>query len=276
MPVGNQWYMAFESTEDRAVTIDTSTANPARVYDYWLGGKDNFAADRKAAHDAIAVNPGIVVEARTNRAFLSRAVRLLAAEAGIRQFLDIGAGIPGADNTHEVAQRIAPESRVVYVDNDPMVIAHARALLTSAACGTTSCIDADLRDVDAILDEAREKLDFGQPIALMLLMLLHQIPDSDQPHELVGRLMAAVPSGSYLVISHPASDIRAQSMADMAERLGRTGPPMTARSQQDVARFFDGLDLLAPGVVALPDWRPDPADARPGVAAGWCGVARKP
>src|SRR6201987_5006805 len=158
--------------------IDTTRANPARVYDYWLGGKDNFAADRKAAHDAIAANPGIIVEARTNRAFLSRVVRELAGPAGIRQFLDIGAGIPSADNTHEVAQRIAPDSRVVYVDNDPMVVAHARALLTSAD-GAASCIAADLRDVDAILAQARQKLDFGQPIAVMLVVMLLIVPDSD-------------------------------------------------------------------------------------------------
>jgi hypothetical protein len=264
--VGDQWFTA----------VDTSTANPARVYDYWLGGKDNFAADRKAAHDAIAANPGILTEVRANRAFLSRAVRLLADEAGIRQFLDIGAGLPSADNTHRVAQRITPDSRVVYVDNDPMVAAHARALLTSGAAGTTCCLDADLRDVGALLAQARQKLDFSQPVAVMLLMLLHMIPDSGQPDQLVGRLMAAVPSGSYLVLSHPASDIQGQSMADMAERLGRDGPPMTARTQAGVARFFNGLDLLPPGVVALPDWRPEAAEVRPAVATGWCGVARKP
>jgi S-adenosyl methyltransferase len=264
--VGDQWFTA----------VDTSTANPARVYDYWLGGKDNFAADRKAAHDAIAVNPGIIVEARTNRAFLSRAVRELAGPAGIRQFLDIGAGIPSVDNTHEVAQRIATDSRVVYVDNDPMVVAHARALLTSATDGAASCVPGDLRDVDAILDQVRQKVDFGQPIAVLMLMVLMMVPDSDHPHELVNRLMAAVPSGSYLVISHPASDISAQSMADMTERLHRTGPPLTPRTHTDVSRFFNGLDLLAPGVVALPDWRPETSDIRPAVATGWCGVARKP
>ena len=273
--MGEHWFTANNATAARPARVDTSTADPARVYDYWLGGKDNFAVDRKAAHDAIAANPGIIVEARTNRAFLSRVVRELAGPAGIRQFLDIGAGIPSADNTHEVAQRIAPDSRVVYVDNDPMVVAHARALLTSAD-GAASCIAADLRDVDAILAQARQKLDFGQPIAVMLLMMLMMIPDSDHPDDLVSRLMAAVPSGSYLVISHPASDISAQSMADMAERLHQSGPPMTPRTYTDVSRFFNGLDLLAPGVVALPDWRPDAAEVRPAVATGWCGVARKP
>jgi hypothetical protein len=275
-PVGERWFTAIEATAGRPAVLDTSTANPARVYDYWLGGKDNFAADRKAAHDAIAANPGILVEVRANRGFLGRAVRLLAAEAGIRQFLDIGAGLPSGDNTHEVAQRIAPDSRVVYVDNDPMVAAHARALLTSSTGGETCCLDADLLDVGELLDQARQKLDFGQPIAVMMLMLLHMIPDSERPHELVSRLMAAVPSGSYLVISHPASDIHAQSMAEMTELLTRLGPPMTARSHAEVSRFFDGLDLVEPGVVALPSWRPDSAEVPAEYATGWCGVARKP
>jgi hypothetical protein len=275
-PVGEQWFTAIEATADRPAQLDTSTANPARVYDYWLGGKDNFAADRKAAHDAIAANPGILVEVRANRGFLGRAVRLLTAEAGIRQFLDIGAGLPSGDNTHEVAQRIAPDSRVVYVDNDSMVAAHARALLTSDTGGETCCLDADLRDVAALLDQTQQKLDFSQPIAVMLLMLLHMIPDSARPYELVGRVMAAVPSGSYLVLSHPASDIRAQSMAEMAELLTQTGPPMTARSHAEVSRFFDGLDLVEPGVVALPSWRPDSAEVPAEYATGWCGVARKP
>jgi hypothetical protein len=275
-PVGEQWFTAIEATAERPARLDTSTANPARVYDYWLGGKDNFAADRKAAHEAIAANPGILIEVRANRGFLGRAVRMLAAEAGVRQFLDIGAGLPSADNTHEVAQRIAPDSRVVYVDNDPMVAAHARALLTSDSGGETCCLGADLLDVGTLLDQARRKLDFSQPVAVMLLMLLHMIPDSEHPHELVAQVMAAVPSGSYLVISHPASDIRAQSMADMAELLTQTGPPMTARSHADVSRFFDGLDLVEPGVVALPSWRPDSADVPAEYATGWCGVARKP
>jgi S-adenosyl methyltransferase len=275
-PVGEQWFTAIEATAGRPAVLDTSTANPARVYDYWLGGKDNFAADRKAAHDAIAANPGILVEVRANRGFLGRAVRLLAAEAGIRQFLDIGAGLPSGDNTHEVAQRIAPDSRVVYVDNDPMVAAHARALLTSSTGEETCCLDADLLDVGELLDQARQKLDFGQPIAVMMLMLLHLIPDSEQPHELVSRLMAAVPSGSYLAISHPASDIRAQSMAEMVELLTQAGPPMAARRHAEVSRFFDGLDLVEPGVVALPNWRPDFADVPAEYATGWCGVARKP
>ncbi len=157
-----------------------------------------------------------------------------------------------------------------------MVVAHARALLTSGTDGAACCIPGDLHDVEGILDQARQKLDFSQPIAIMMLMVLHMIADRDHPDEMVARLMDAVPSGSYLVISHPASDISAQSMADMAERLTRSGPPMTARTYTDVSRFFNGLDLLAPGVVALPDWRPEAAEVRPAVATGWCGVARKP
>jgi hypothetical protein len=275
--VGEQWFTAIEATAGRPAQLDTSTANPARVYDYWLGGKDNFAADRKAAHDAIAANPGILVEVRANRGFLGRAVQLLTAEAGIRQFLDIGAGLPSGDNTHEVAQRIAPDSRVVYVDNDPMVAAHARALLTSSTGEETCCLDADVLDVGELLDQARQKLDFGQPIAVMLLMLLHMIPDSEQPHELVGRLMAAVPSGSYLVISHPASDINA-SQAEAQRRYNeRVSTPQTLRNRAEVTRFFDGLDLVPPGVVYVHAWRPDPGDVPPadGVSAHG-GVARKP
>ena len=256
--------------------INTSVAHPARVYDYFLGGKDNFAADRALADAVAEAMPSAALMARANRAFLGRAVRYLATEAGVRQFLDVGTGIPTAGNTHELAQAVAPDSRVVYVDNDPMVAAHARALLTSSTGGETCCLDADLLDVGELLDQARQKLDFGQPIAVMMLMLLQMIPDSEQPHELVSRLMAAVPSGSYLVISHPASDIRAQSMAEMAELLTQTGPPMAARSHAEVSRFFDGLDLVEPGVVALPTWRPDSADVPAEYATGWCGVARKP
>ena len=275
-PVGEQWFTAIEATADRPAVLDTSTANPARVYDYWLGGKDNFAADRKAAHDAIAANPGILVEVRTNRGFLGRAVRLLAAEAGIRQFLDIGAGLPSGDNTHEVAQRIAPDSRVVYVDNDPMVAAHARALLTSSTGGETCCLDADLLDVGELLDQARQKLDFGQPIAVMMLMLLQMIPDSEQPHELVSRLMAAVPSGSYLVISHPAADLAAQQMAQMAERLNKLmAEKVTFRTEPQVARFFEGLDLVEPGMVRVQQWRPDTEMEAKSPGALWGGMGRK-
>src|ERR1700757_2905232 len=182
--------------------FDTSKAHQARVYDYLLGGKDNYAADRAATEAWLKVDPGMAFAARANRAVLGRAVRYLAEEAGIRQFLDIGTGIPTAGNTHQVAQAIAPESRVVYVDYDPIVLAHARALLTSGEAGATAYIDADLRDTGTILTQAAELLDFTKPVAVTLIAILHAIPDSDDPHAIVARLMDAVPSGSYLAVSH--------------------------------------------------------------------------
>jgi S-adenosyl methyltransferase len=248
----------------------------ARVYDYWLGGKDNFAADREAAEQAIAANPGILRDVRANRAFLARAVRYLAAERGIRQFLDIGTGIPTANNTHEVAQSVAPECRVVYVDNDPVVLAHARALLASDARGATAYIYADLRDTRKILHAAARTLDFSRPVAVTLLAILHLIRDEDDPHQIVATLMAAVPPGSYLVISHPASDIRPAAVAEMSRRMNaRLGPTRgTLRDQAAVTRFFDGLALVEPGVLQPQWWRPPEATSEAEVAV-WCGVARK-
>jgi hypothetical protein len=197
----------------------------ARVYNYWLGGKDNFAADRAAAEQAIAANPAIVQDVRANRAFLARAVRYLVTECGVRQFLDLGTGIPAADNTHEVAQLAAPECRVVYVDNDPIVLAHARALLTSQPQGATDYIEADLRDTQLILGSAARTLDFTRPVAVSLLAILHLIPDEAGPHEIIATLMAAVPPGSYLMLSHRAGDIRAAQVAEMAKRVNaRLGP----------------------------------------------------
>jgi hypothetical protein len=258
------------------VDFDTSVAHMARVYNYWLGGKDNFAADRVAAEQAIAANPAILKDVRANRAYLARAVRYLAAERGIRQFLDIGTGIPAANNTHEVAQAAAPESRVVYVDNDPVVLAHARALLTSDPQGTTDYIEADLRDTQQILDRAARTLDFSRPVAVTLLAILHLIPDEADPHGIVATLMAAVPPGSYLVLSHPAGDIRAAAVAEMARRVNaRLGPTRgTMRDQAEVTRFFDGLELLEPGVVQPQWWRPAGPIAEAEIAV-WCGVARK-
>lgn len=257
--------------------IDTSVAHIARIQDYWLGGKDHFQADRDAGDEAIAELPDMVASVRNTRAFLGRTVRFLAEEAGIRQFLDIGTGIPTASNTHEVAQAIAPESRIVYVDNDPMVLAHARALLTSHPNGMTAYVDADLRDVDLVLEEAAGLLDFRKPIAVVLMAVLQFIPDADDPWAIAGRLMAALPSGSYLVISHPASDIQAQAMAGMAKRLNKLmAQKVKPRSREEVTRFFDGLDLAPPGVVRNPEWRPaSPADAA-GKSTMWGGVASKP
>jgi len=262
----------------QAPGLDTRHAHSARVYNYWLGGKDNYPADREAAEQAIAANPGIVADVRANRAFLARAVRYLAAECGIRQFLDIGTGLPTASNTHEVAQEAAPAARVVYVDNDPIVLTHARALLTSTPEGATAYLDADLRDTPAILREAAQTLDFGQPIALMLLIILHLIPDADDPYGVVATLTAALPSGSYLVLAHPASDIRAEKMAEMTRRVNErmSGPRATMRDRDAITRFFDGLDLVEPGVVQPQQWRPDPGALSPLQVTAWCGVARKP
>src|ERR1700728_316952 len=202
--------------------FDTSVAHIARVYDYWLGGKDNFAADRAAAEQAIAAYPDIVFSVRANRAFLARAVRYMVGEAGIRQFLDIGTGIPATSNTHEVAQSVAPESRVAYVDNDPVVLAHARALLTSGPHGVTSYLDADLRDTGRVLSVAAETLDFSRPVAVMLMAILQHVDEAEDPYGVVATLLAALPPGSYLTLSHPGSDIDAEAQGQLAERLNRT------------------------------------------------------
>ncbi|MFJ2304001.1 SAM-dependent methyltransferase [Streptomyces sp. NPDC087787] len=262
------------------VPVNTSVAHPARVYNVWLGGKDHYPADQEAARLAAAANPKIVPAVRANRAFLGRAVRQLAGEAGIRQFLDIGTGIPAADNTHEVAQRVDPGARVVYVDNDPIVLAHARALLVSTEQGATDYVEADLRDVDRILTAARETLDLSQPVALMLVAVLQYVPDADDPHGLARRLLDALAPGSHIVLSHPAADIGAEEVAASmrvyndraAEHAGAT-----PRTHAEVTRFFDGAELLDPGVVQLPEWRPDPAGGTsPGELPMWCGVGRKP
>jgi hypothetical protein len=263
-------------TDDSVIARDVNPSVPtiARVYDYWLGGKDNFAVDRELAEKFVRADPMAREGVRSNRAFLGRAVRFLAAEAGITQFLDIGTGIPTANNTHEVAQRTDAACRVVYVDNDPMVLAHARALLTSVTA-PTAYVDADARDTGKILVQAAETLDFTQPVAVMLIGLLHCIPDADNPHRVVADLVQAVPPGSYLAISHPASDIHADEMAKGAAMMNESlASPLTFRPYEDVFTFFEGLDLVAPGIVPTTQWRPDPgADTRP--LPGWVGVARK-
>jgi hypothetical protein len=260
----------------QAATFDTSVAHVARVYDYWLGGKDNFAADRVAGDHAIAAYPDIVFSVRANRAFLARTVRYLVREAGVRQFLDIGTGIPTANNTQEVAQLAAPESRVVYVDKDPVVLAHARVLLASGPRGATAYIDADLRDTGPILAQAAEMLDFSRPVAVMLMAILQHIHDEEDPYAIVARLLGAVPSGSYLALSHPASDIEAEAMAEMAKRLNQLmAEKVTFRSQAEVSRFFDDLDLVEPGMVRVQQWRPGSEAEAASPAALWGGVARK-
>jgi hypothetical protein len=256
--------------------IDTSVAHSARVHDYWLGGKDNFAADRAAGDAVIQAYPGIVASVRANRAFLARVVRFLAAEAGIRQFLDIGTGIPASNNTHEVAQSVAVGCRVVYVDYDPVVLLHAQALLTSSAQGTLDYIDADLRDPQKLLAQAARTLDFSRPVAVMLIAIMHLIGDQDDPGGIIKQLMAAVPAGSYLALSQVASDIEAEQMAEAARRYNRLArETQRHRSHAEVTRLFDGLELLDPGVVPVPRWRPASELEAKAHSAMWGGVALK-
>jgi S-adenosyl methyltransferase len=257
--------------------FDTSVAHIARVYDYWLGGKDNYAADRAVGDQVMQAYPNIVYSVKANRAFLARAVSYLAGEAGIRQFLDIGTGIPTANNTHEVAQSAAPQSRVVYVDNDPVVLSHARALLASDPAGATDYIDADLRDTAKALSEAERTLDFSEPVAVMLLGILHMVPEHDDPRAAVATLMRAVPSGSFLTISHPASDIDAAAGAEAGRRYNaQAAESATFRSRAQVMEFFEGLDLVPPGLVRVPEWRPRSEIEAKTPSNLWGGVARKP
>jgi hypothetical protein len=256
--------------------IDASVPNSARIWNYWLGGKDNYPVDREAGESFRAVFPDIVEVARSTRAFLNRAVRYLAGEAEIRQFLDIGTGLPSADNTHEVAQRVAPKSRVVYVDNDPVVLAHARALLTSTQ-GVTAYVDADLHDPDAILDATARTLDFSQPVALMLLGILGHIGDDDEARSILKRLLDGLASGSYLALcdgtNTSQAGIQAQDDYDQSGAI-----PYRLRSPEQVAGLFAGLELVEPGVVSLPRWRPDPTegDGPPREIDAVGGVGRKP
>jgi S-adenosyl methyltransferase len=257
--------------------FDTSVANQARIYDYLLGGKDNYAADREAVDAVLKIAPEMGFTARANRAFLGRAVRYLAAEEGIRQFLDIGTGIPTAGNTHHVAQAAAPDSRVVYVDYDPIVLAHARALLTSSEAGATEYIDADLRDTDTILARAGRLLDFTQPVAVTMLFILHAIPDSDDPHAIVATVMDALPPGSYLALSHLGSDIfDEEAQQGFQSIVGRMSQQQyTGRSREQMLRFFEGMELVEPGLVRIEEWRPEPGDASDYKSTAWAAVGRK-
>ncbi|MFC6018381.1 SAM-dependent methyltransferase [Plantactinospora solaniradicis] len=260
-------------------TLDSGVAHSARVWDYWLGGKDNFAADRKAGDQIRGVLSDVVEAARADRAFLIRAVRFLAGAAGVRQFLDIGTGLPTANNTHEVAQSVAPESRIVYVDNDPIVLVHARALLVGAARGATDYIDADVRDPDAILRGAGRTLDFDQPVGIMMLGVVQFVIDDAEARAIVKRLMDAVPSGSYLAIAHPIVGVSAE-LEEAVRLWNETGSaPQALRTPEQIVRFFDGLELLEPGVVPCPQWRPELREADPDRdVAPWrvCAVGRKP
>jgi hypothetical protein len=269
----------LEEPADTAKTgIDTSVPHSARIWNYWLGGKDNFAVDRAAGDAWEATFPGMRDVARASRGFLTRSIHYLAAEAGIRQFLDVGTGLPTADNTHQVAQRVAPEARIVYVDNDPLVLAHARALLTSTPEGATAYIHADLRDPDKILAEAAETLDFSQPIALILSGVLGHVVNIDQARSIVRRLMAALPSGSYLSLNDGTSVIGREKLEQATQDYNESGAiPYVQRTPEEIASFFEGLELVEPGVVSCPRWRPDPADGDPPAELdAFGGVGRKP
>jgi len=258
-------------------TFDTSVPHPARVYDYWLGGKDNFAADREMAEEVLRVMPVMAQIARSCRLFLSAVVHHLAADLGVVQFLDIGTGLPTADNTHEVAQRAVPEARVVYVDNDPIVLAHSRALLRAGRRGRCAYIDADARDVSKVLDEAAGTLDFTQPVAVIMLGLLHFIPDGDEPYSLPGRYLDALVPGSYLAVSHASSDIEVEQLSAAARSYNtHSATPITLRSEAEVAGFFRGLDLVPPGITPLGEWSPGVAQAAPGRLPTYTALARKP
>jgi hypothetical protein len=257
--------------------LNADIPHSARLWNYWLGGKDNFAADRAVADQILAMVPEMVASARADRAFLGRVVRYFAGEVGLRQFLDLGTGIPTANNTHEVAQRIAPSSRIVYVDNDPLVLVHARALLTSHPEGRTDYLDADLREPDKIVAEARRTLDFDQPIAVTLLGILNFVPDDDEAIRLVGKLVEAIPSGSYVAISHPTTEINGETM-QAALRLWNEGPAskMVLRSAEQVKRLFGSLEMVEPGVVTCSRWHPDAGAENAEPVPHYGGVGRKP
>ena len=249
------------------------------MWNYWLGGKDNFAADRELAERVLQIMPSMPLIARAARLFLIDAVHQLATVHGVRQFLDIGTGLPTADNTHDVAQRAAPDSRIVYVDHDPVVLTHAQALVTSSPEGTTDYLQADLRDTETILKGAARTLDLTRPVAVMLIAVLDFIPDADDPYAVVARLMDAVPPGSYLVMAHAASDIAPEAAAEMARQYNAvSSEPITLRDRDQITRFFDGLDLLRPGLVPISQWglASPIAAAAAGGLAGYCGIGRKP
>ncbi|MDH6492233.1 SAM-dependent methyltransferase [Streptomyces sp. SAI-127] len=264
-----------QSEQEALPKIDTSVPQSARIWNYWLGGKDNYEVDRVAGDAFREIFPGIETGARAARYFLARAVRHLAGEEGIRQFLDIGTGLPNVDNTHQIAQRVAPESRIVYVDNDPLVLAHARALLTSTSEGVTNYVDADLRDPATILREAGKTLDFDKPVALMLMGILGHIEDHDEACSIVRELVAGLPSGSFLV--QYDSTATSEAYVQAIQQYNEGGSiPYILRSPEQLARYFDGLELLEPGVASCSRWRPDTeALGLPAEVHQYGGVARK-
>ncbi|GAA2148011.1 SAM-dependent methyltransferase [Kitasatospora kazusensis] len=272
-------WMGVGAEGQNPADLHPEVPHPARMYDYFLGGKDNFPADRAAAEQVMAISPMVRISALANRAFLQRAVRYLA-ELGVGQFLDIGTGIPTAGNTHEVARRVNPDSRVAYLDNDPIVLVHSRALLAGAGHGSATVVQGDLRDPAAILadPQIREVLDLGQPVALLLFAVLHFIDDRDDPYGLVRHLVDALPSGSYLALSHGTADFLSPADAAKGPAVYRSATAqLTMRSREQVLRFFDGLELTDPGLVTAPLWRPDqPARPTDAETAVWVGLARKP
>ncbi|NBE98445.1 SAM-dependent methyltransferase [Nonomuraea sp. KC401] len=269
--------MADESLSEQK--LKPHVPHTARIWNYWLGGKDHFPVDREVGDRVKEIFPVVVELARADRLFLGRAVRFLTAEAGIRQFLDIGTGLPTQDNTHEVAQQIAPESRVVYVDNDPLVLVHARALLTSSEEGATSYIDADARDPSLILREAAKTLDFTQPVAIMLLGIMHFVNDDDELQRIIDELMAAVPSGSYVAVANTTTAVNGEATAE-AVRVWNIDaqPKLKLRTPERIAQFFTGYDMVEPGWVSCSRWRPEPEwdGSLPVEVDQWCGVVRKP
>ncbi|GAA3107302.1 SAM-dependent methyltransferase [Streptomyces echinatus] len=262
-----------------AIGIDTSKPHPARMYDWYLGGKDNYPVDEAMGRQMLALEPRVPVMARVNRAFMHRATRWLA-QQGVRQFLDVGTGIPTEPNLHQVAQRIAPDARVVYCDNDPIVLAHAAALLRSTPEGVTEYLQADVRDPGAIIEGAGRILDLGRPVALSLVALLHFISDEDGAHDLVSRLLSALPSGSYLMMTHATADFTPEESATATENLKTAGITLALRTREEVARFFTGLELVDPGVRVVHQWHPELGEPVPGqddgVIPGYGAVARKP
>ena len=266
-----------EASDTARSGIDTTVPHSARIWNYWLGGKDNFAVDRAAGDAWETTFPGMRDIARASRSFLTRSIAYLAQDAGIRQFLDVGTGLPTAENTHQVAQRIAPEARIVYVDNDPLVLAHARALLTSTPEGATAYIHADLRDPDKILAEAADTLDFTEPIALILSGVLGHVVDIGQARSIVRGLLAGLPSGSYLSLNDGTSVIAREELEQATQDYNDSGAlPYVQRTPEEIASFFEGLELVEPGIVSCPRWRPDPAAANEPDLDAFGGVGRKP
>jgi hypothetical protein len=268
---------AVTGQESAPAGIDWSVPHPARRYNYWLNGKDNYAADRASADAIEAVYPHIRTAAQENRRFLQRSVRHLVEQHGIRQFLDVGTGLPTADNTHEVAQSIDATARVVYVDNDPLVMTHARALLTSTPEGRTAYLEADLRNPAAILShpELAATLDLTQPVALMIVAILHFVRDDDAAYASVRTLIDALPAGSFLVATHATDDLMDEQVRT---RLAGLRTDFVGRSRDQFTRFFDGLELIEPGVTIVSQWRPEPGAQQPPPqdVSVYGGVARKP